>query len=418
MKLPILVVTPYPPLGQLYGNKYSALASYAKNTIDGVIKISNKLKFEVLADIIDGKVPVSYSENGVLVKRQWKRNSLKSLVNLFLNCAHSKSKVILWQFEWGMFGSSKIQLPLVALGWLLLRFLFNKKLIIISHGVLIDASKIAQQIGLNKSRYKIKLISLALLAIYSCMVWASNKVVVLEEVLRKRLLFIPGAEGKVVVIPHGVPVRLDRVASSSKTRDNKNFTILCFGFISWYKGTDWIVDTYSKLVKKGKLKNTKLVVAGGGSNVHKNEPLYRKYLNKVIAVSKNCKQIVRTGHVPNKNIAKYFINADIVVLPYRAFLSSSGPQSFALTYKKPIIYSSILKDYTLSSDFKQSQVEVGLTMHDVMFDMSEESFHDLIEKMRSDRKTINKMEKFSDSLYKKRNWDSVGHYYLDMINKL
>ena len=50
----LLVISSYPPKGTLHGNKYSAVASYTKNTLNSIDKASNKkIEYLVLADILD-----------------------------------------------------------------------------------------------------------------------------------------------------------------------------------------------------------------------------------------------------------------------------------------------------------------------------------------------------------------------------
>jgi len=62
----------------------------------------------------------------------------------------------------------------------------------------------------------------------------------------------------------------------------------------------------------------------------------------------------RFGFLDEKDLPVYFGAADLVVLPYRTFMSSSGPLSLAQAMGKPFILSEEAARVLKTQDFKES----------------------------------------------------------------
>ena len=67
----------------------------------------------------------------------------------------------------------------------------------------------------------------------------------------------------------------------------------------------------------------------------------------------NNKRISMTGFVPEENISNYYSVADLCMIPYREFISSSGPLSLALSYQRPVILSKELQTSRSSTQQKR-----------------------------------------------------------------
>ena len=80
-------------------------------------------------------------------------------------------------------------------------------------------------------------------------------------------------------------------------------------------------------------------------------------------------------------IANYFAAADLVVLPYRAFMCASGVMSLVFSYTKPFIISEQLTPMLASSDFQQALDKTGLKAKDISFTLDNKSLLAVTEKV-------------------------------------
>jgi glycosyltransferase involved in cell wall biosynthesis len=181
--------------------------------------------------------------------------------------------------------------------------------------------------------------------------------------------------------------------------------ILYFGYLSWYKGA----DLFFKFAKKMANSNYHFLLAGGPSftNVHK--PHYKKYLDLFINPPKN---IQITGFVPEDKISLYFSAADLVVLPYRTMMSSSGPLSLAFSFEKPLVMSEKMKDYVKTKDFYTAMNELKLSHEDIFFKLNNKSFSMALQKNHS------QLVQFSRHMKKLREFDTIGKKHMSVIAQL
>jgi len=154
-----------------------------------------------------------------------------------------------------------------------------------------------------------------------------------------------------------------RVARKALGLSQNKKIITYFGFVSWYKGADWLVKEFDSLHDE----NTILVVAGGPSYSLAEKKHYKSYYQSLLKVTDGNPKIKITGFVSEEQIGQYMTSADLVVLPYRGFMGSSGSLSQALSYGKPFMVSSkmqeILRDMPSGNDYvfhmnKQGMVKI------------------------------------------------------------
>ncbi len=415
----VLVISTYPPKGSLYGHKLSAVASYAKNTLTSIKDL--EIEFVVLAD--KNQDPDSYREGNVCLRRVWSTDDYFVLWRLVREIRkHQDAKTIFVEFEWTMFGkrmwlSGFFPLFLLALN------LMHKHVIVVTHAVLLDAAEVSGQIGSSSGSLRVRLLSLGLKCLYWTIVRLSKKVVVFEEHLRSRLIGLAGRDKKIVTIPHGVEiVRYKYPPSVAKHKlglTTDEFVVMAFGFHVWYKGTDWIASQFADFFQANPDSKLVLYLVGGPSPKYLDDSVYQNFLSKIDRAAKSSKGKIKvTGFVDEQDIGLYYAASDLVVLPYRVFVSSSGPLSLAFSYAKAFLLSQPLHDYFETDDFARSAKASAVKCDECVFSFREGELLDLIKKVKSDKAKRQKLEKFSRLMAESRSWSKTGQKYRQMIKSL
>lgn len=417
----LLVITTYPPKNSIHGNRYSAVASYAKNTLDAIKLNDTSINYLVIADILEKKE--EYDENGDQIHRVWQRNSLNLFVAILrVIIRHPSYKKILFEFEFGMFGGSKLLILLLPIFLFILKIL-GKQIYLVSHGVILTADEVSVQLGLDTSLVKRKIFNIGLKILYSLIMMISDKTIVFEQYLKDRVVKTLGINAnKIVVIPHGVESHRQKIDKSEARKElgisQNEFIVMSFGFLIWYKGSDWLIKTFNKLKNQNKLPaNAKLIMAGGFSATHKADPIYQKYIEETkneIAES-NC-SVIFTDFLPEQKIDLYFCVADLVVLPHRVLISASGPFSFVISHEKPFILSKALAGYEANTDFGMAMQKLNIDQSEVFFDQKDsEDIAKLINQYIKNPEALKKLHDLSKALMQTRNWQSIGQKYYEVI---
>ncbi|PIQ70431.1 hypothetical protein COS55_01235 [Candidatus Shapirobacteria bacterium CG03_land_8_20_14_0_80_40_19] len=408
----ILVISTFPPKGTLYNHSSSAVAGYTKNTLVWANEPDKNFSFTVLADILDSEE--EYEDNDIKVKRIWKRNSFSLFSSIYNEIVQNKDiRKIFFAFEWAMFGSKKYLMGFLPILLLLLR-LQGKKIYFVSHGVLLNAGLVSIQMGVRENSLKAKIWSLGLKILYFFIILLSDKVVVFEEYLRQELLKLIPNSSKILTINHGVETKTDSSLSKKKTDE---FAVQSFGFLIWYKGSDWLVEEMANYFKNNPNSKIRLTMVGGATKTY-TDLNYKNYIDKIYdTAEKSDGKVQITGFIKEKEIADYFQKADLFILPYRVLVSASGPLSLAFTYRKPFLISENLKGYCLSNDFSQSLTQTGLSIKDLVFSMSGNGLPNKIENLIKDNNMLEKIQRFSELMYEKRKWPVIGKKYADVLSK-
>jgi glycosyltransferase involved in cell wall biosynthesis len=230
----------------------------------------------------------------------------------------------------------------------------------------------------------------------------SKKTIVLEKIFKKRLTNLKINDKKIFVILHPVDNNL-KLEIQKKAKNN---SLLYFGYLTWYKGIDWLIENINKKMN--------LTIAGGPSPTLKNKSHYKNFLKKIIENIKQRKNIKITGFVKERQLPKYFQSNKICVLPYRVMMSSSGPLSFCFSFEKPFILSRPLEGYFESEDFSQALKETGLRKEDFIFNFNIESFE---KRLKWAKNNLKKLSHFSKIMKEKRSWDKVARMYLKVLQE-
>jgi len=417
----LIVISPYPPRNSLHGSKYSAIASYAKNTINSIRKSNQKTQFIVIADILDEKE--IYKENGDIVCRVWRRNSPSIFFEILkIILQNAKSKKVLFEFEFGMFGGNKI-LILIAPFFLLLLRILGKEVYLVNHSFISSSQEVSVQLEIGKSRFIMRFYDIGLKILYLLLVRISDKTIVFEESMKSNMVkSLKVSRDKIVVIPHGVEDNrkiIDKALAREKLNiPQDEFIILCFGFLIWYKGSDWLIDTFSDLSTKGEISSKiRLIMAGDFSKIHRKDKIYQKYVVETENKLRRSREHIEfTGFIPEDRIDLYFSAADLIILPHRVLISASGPFSFAISHKKPFILSSALNGYALNKDFRTSMHVNNIHEDEVFFDgRGEKDLGKLINYYYSRPESLKKLSNLSVNLLSERAWFRIGRKYYETI---
>lgn len=385
----ILVISSYPQKGTTHGAETVGIASYTKNTLYHLKKLYPNFSCTVLAEILDSKD--TYTEQGLTVKRVWKRNNFLSIVRLSTYIVSSKTEIFI-PFEVYMFGHAFY--GAVFLAMLVFFRIFGKRYIIVLHQVADDIS------AAETNTFRARVFPYIKHLLYGVIIGISHRVVVFEEIFKKRL----GEHKNISVIPHAVEsmdcIPQDTARARLNLDSNKRY-LLYFGFLSPYKGIDRLIDSWQEQDE------WQLIIAGGGNPNYANDEKYQRYMHSLLVKAKD-KNIHVSGYVPESQIADYFCAADALILPYTVFFSSSGPLSLAFASEKPILISEELKDYFKTYDFKNSLKNIDLTADDLI--VSFES-HKLYEKLQNISKHKSAYITFSRAMKQYRSWQTLARDY-------
>ncbi|OGK26397.1 hypothetical protein A3D80_02715 [Candidatus Roizmanbacteria bacterium RIFCSPHIGHO2_02_FULL_40_13b] len=400
----ILVVTSFPSTTN-GTRELTAVAWHSKRTLMALAKKGTRMV--VLAEKIPASAEnetITHCGKNILVIRAWEKGSIKSLFQIAKwSLSFSAIHNTLFQFEFNIFGGI---LPVFFLPFLLIFFrLIGKSITFELHQVLSDLSAIATHINV-KNNGILKAFNVGLAFFYFAIGTLASSIIVFESRLKTRLA--PYVKSKKIhVIPLAVSPR--KITSKENARhalgfSKKDLVIMSFGFVNWYKGSDWITKTVSNM----RMKNVRLVMAGGESTTFKDKRFYQKFYRDVERIAEKNNRITLTGFIPDRQIGRYFAAADICVLPYRVFMSASGPLAQALSYQKPILFSENLNDYFQSDDMRRALKKSNLVATDVIFKLNSRHF---TQKIRHAKENIEDFTEFSKLLGNTRNIDEIASRY-------
>ncbi|OGF99539.1 hypothetical protein A2Y99_03895 [Candidatus Gottesmanbacteria bacterium RBG_13_37_7] len=189
--------------------------------------------------------------------------------------------------------------------------------------------------------------------------------------------------------------------------------MIFFGFVNWFKGADFFVDAYSN-IEKILGKKVRFIIAGGKSPTMQDKLFYHKYFASVLEKIYASKNVSITGYVPQEKIGTYFSAADLVVLPYRNFMTASGVFSLVFSYKKPFIVSSEIGEIFDETDFKKAFESAGLKKENVIFSLNKKSCLTVTENVLKDGLKP-KMKNVAQIIRRERNYKNTALLYEKLI---
>jgi len=112
--------------------------------------------------------------------------------------------------------------------------------------------------------------------------------------------------------------------------------VLFFGFLSWYKGLDLLVEAFGQV--HGAMPRARLVVAGDPLKLRPGELDALRSRSRELGVAESVSW--RTDYIPMDDVPDYFRAADCVALPYRE-ASQSGVLHLAYAFARPVVASRV-----------------------------------------------------------------------------
>ena len=367
----------------------------------------------MLADTLGA--PAVYEEDGMLVVRCWKRGTLGLYVDVFKKIQQFNAvRDILIEFEFASFGDFWVT-ALFAFFLGVLR-LAGKRTTLVLHQVITDLLSLNGHLGLRYDSRQYQLFSKLLPVFYATVTNLATQTVVLEEVLKNRLRGLAPMD-RITVIRHGTDVRENRLTKQAARRKLKipadSYVVLSFGFVTWYKGTDWLLDALKNTTSINGRK-LQIIIAGGASPTLRGKPHYDAYYQTVAHQVHAIPHARLTGFLPEGKLDLYFQAADVVVLPYRTMMSSSGPFSIALSYGKPIMLSDAMRPYLASSDVREAMSAARITSRDLLMPQDLSTLPKRLEQLHHGS-TRKKLIRFSRNLAARRAFPHTADAYAAIV---
>jgi len=392
-----LVVSGYPE--QSAHAKNHGIAWYTKLTLEPIARRFGQ-KFVVLAEKGENNAPQLFAKNNILVLRIFDSHKphLYPQILRYLQ-KFSKVKSVHVHSEFGMRGGIKhfgLVLPFLAL----IRAT-GQKVTFFSHNVIDKIEMLSGHLNIRKNSFQAKAINFALSMYYFSLAKLCQKVIVLDQHLAERLTkFIPAEKIQVFPIPVDQHKRIgSREAKTQLGITQNKKVLLFFGFVTWYKGADWLIKTFDTLSKKHP--NTQLVIAGGPSYSLAEKAHYKRYYNDLLAISKKNSQIQIAGFVNEAEIVTYFSAADLVIFPYRGLMGASGCFSHALTYKTPFMVSKKMSGMLDAADITKVFDNSSVDEEQVTFAHNQNGLEQVLATMENPR-TLKKLAVVTNSISEQR----------------
>lgn len=373
-----LVISDYPEKHAGTEKNYG-IAWHTKELLEPLAK-NYGLKFVVLAEKGEHTKPELHARNRILVLRVFDQThpTLFPRILRYLQMFYNIHRVHVHS-EFSANGGIKNFILLIP--FLTLIKLLGKTITYYTHNVVLDINEIAEHMNLKKNSLGVQFLNFSMKSYYRLLNILVTRFVVMDQIIKKRLSTLVDKH-KIVNLPFWIETKKYRLShSASKDKlgfKRTDFLLVSFGFITYYKGSDWIIDVVKEIRKEHKFAHIKLVLAGGEAYSLQHKSYYQEYYQKLIDSVKDDANITITGFVAEKDIGLYLTAADLVVLPYRGLIGASGTLTHVLAFKRPFIMSKAMSELLRSEDFQQALKESHLAMKDVTFNHTYPSFKSII----------------------------------------
>ncbi len=239
----------------------------------------------------------------------------------------------------------------------------------------------------------------------------STAIIVHSNYIKEKLIHnFKIKSSKITIIPHGnfdnylslKPITNNEAREILGLKDNDN-VLLYFGFIREYKGVDLLLNSFNILADKDN--NFKLLIAGAV----KNPELKLKYLELINLSLYKGRISYNFNFIPSNEVAKYFLAADIVILPYKQ-IDHSGVIHLAYSFGKPVLTTNV-------GDFPEMVEE-----NKSGFILKQNTVSELAEKIKEifqDKSRLIEMGKYAKSVSEnKYSWEDIASKTLSLYNKI
>lgn len=410
----ILVISDYPEMSK-HGEKNYGIAWYTKETIEPITKKYNR-KFIVLAEKDVDNSPKLLCNNKILLLRVFnpKHHSLFPVILKWL-LVFNKVKKIYIHSEFCTNGG--IKNFVLLLPFLLLIKLFGRGITYFAHNVVIDLTGIAPHLNLDKKSLSFRVLNFGIKLYYICLGILCNRIVVMDGEMKRRLsLFV--RKNKITLMPFWIKenktnLSRDEARKSLGIPKNK-LVLLYFGFITWYKGADWLIDQVTGKEFRKKFSKVQLILAGGEAYSLKDKKYYQDYYKRQLSKAKTSNNVRITGFVPEKEIPLFFTAADAVIFPYRGLIGSSGALTHALTFRKPFLLSSKMNFVLQNEEYINALKISKLSQRDLTFKLSKKSFLGAVERLNSKR-NLEELQNVTKIVVQERSFSALLPRYYESL---
>gem|GEM_PF-6263061 len=176
---------------------------------------------------------------------------------------------------------------------------------------------------------------------YKMISWASNYIVVHSAGLKARLeTEWRGIRRDVYVIPimlYGYDAGKDILIPEIRERQTEGKkVILTLGFLARYKGLETLIDEFPA---EGDCDYHCIIAGSSPKRLDKDESYqaWRSELKRQVDANRNVSLV--EDYIPDEALPSWYIEADIVVIPYQYMLASSGPLVWALATRSNLLVS-------------------------------------------------------------------------------
>ena len=392
----ILVLSKWPYKNE--AKSYHGVAVYTKETLSTVAKKTSQ-KFVVLVQAeFDREIHLSSNGNILIIPAFYPGIKLYPQI---LNVLSKFSKINTYHIHSEFYNSGDIiQMGLIIpfLSYLKIR---GKHLSFFAHNVIDNFDFIANLLGVNKNHPSLIVLKTLVPWYYKLLSLGTSRIVCLDESVKNKLKKHI-REDKLMNIPIWVYPKNSSLKIRQDWRQKLGFkkndlVLMVFGFVSKYKGIDWLTKTVEQNHFE---KKVKLLIAGGPAPSHQDKKHYQDFYQQLQKQAASNSKITLTGFIDKKDLSGYFAAADLVILPYRGILGSSASLSSTLTYGKPFLLSNKLRPYLENQDFVETLKELSLNQTELTFKISRANFLKTINNLN--QTTLKKIALLSKRLANKR----------------
>lgn len=163
-----------------------------------------------------------------------------------------------------------------------------------------------------------------------------------EQMKSELVTEFDGCASAITVIPYGINNALPNTKLTSREAKERlgigqeERVLLFFGRIVPYKGLEYLVDAFQKLLAK--CNSYRLIIAGRPDNDTKE--YYKAIHGKIVKEGNRERVLLKIEYVPDGEAEIYFKAADVLVLPYRQ-IYQSGVLFLAYSFGLPVVASEV-----------------------------------------------------------------------------
>ena len=285
-------------------------------------------------------------DNGVRVVRCWRRNHLLYFFDIWRGILSERPDIIHIQHEYLLYGVRKYAILFPILLFMLK--LIGKPIVVTMHSVIAMDKLNRQFFGIHGVGYRFPALKRAILKIFTRIIgWLSDRIIVHNDLMRRRLISDYGLRGeKIVVIPHGVS-EPEGVMRGEKAKSllglGNHRVLLYYGFIIPGKGVETLLEAMPSILRE--FPDVRLVIAGCyHPRLSIENPGYIGIVERLIGeLGLGDAVLFENRFIPEREVSLYISAADVIVLPYTddSIIGASGALSRCALYGKPVIATDI-----------------------------------------------------------------------------